>query len=76
MPRDPQSPSSAHPDPPSTPESTGVGKPTLLSQRTALILFMAIATGIGIGVLTFLSETSYPRRSSPGSALRQPARWG
>jgi hypothetical protein len=61
MPSGPTLPPSAHPDPPSTPDSTGVGKSTFLSQRTALILFMAIATGIGIGVLTFLSETSYPK---------------
>ncbi|NEB03754.1 hypothetical protein [Streptomyces sp. SID13726] len=39
----------------------GDGKPTFLSQRTALILFMAIATGIGIGILTFASETSCPK---------------
>ncbi|WP_086559291.1 hypothetical protein [Streptomyces africanus] len=61
MSRDPHSPASAHPDPRGTPESAPAGKPALLSQRTALILFIAVATGIGIGVLTFFSGKSYPK---------------
>ncbi|MFF4402461.1 hypothetical protein [Streptomyces sp. NPDC001480] len=32
-----------------------------MSQRTALILFIAIGVGIGIGVLTFFAEKSYPK---------------
>lgn len=60
MSRDQHSPASAHPEPSSTPTSTGTGKPPFLSQRTALILFMAVASGIGLGVLTFLAEKSYP----------------
>jgi predicted phage tail protein len=32
-----------------------------LSQRTALILFIAVVSGIGIGVLTFFAEKSYPQ---------------
>ena len=61
MPRDQHSPASAHADPPSTPEPAPVGKPALLSQRTALILFIAIVVGIGFGVLTFFAEKSYPK---------------
>lgn len=45
MSRDPHSPAPAHPDPPSTPGSAPAGKPTLLSQRTAPILFIASASG-------------------------------
>ncbi|PKW12481.1 hypothetical protein SAMN05428944_0245 [Streptomyces sp. 1222.5] len=59
MPRDQHSPASAHPDPPSTPGPPPARKPPLLSQRTALILFIAVVGGIGVG-LTFLSEKSYP----------------
>jgi hypothetical protein len=59
MARDPHSPASARPDQPSTPEPAPAGKPALLSQRTALILFIAV--GIGIGVLTFFAEKSYPK---------------
>lgn len=33
----------------------------LLTQRTALILFMAVGIGIGFGVLTFFAEKSYPK---------------
>jgi hypothetical protein len=61
MARDPRSPASAHPDPPSTPEPAPAGKPALLSQRTALILLIAVGVGIGIGVLTFFAEKSYPK---------------
>lgn len=61
MARDSQSPASAHPDPPSTPGSTPGGKPALLSQRTALILFIAVGVGIGFGVLTFFAEKSYSK---------------
>lgn len=61
MARDQHSPASAHPDPPSTPGSAPQGKPALLSQRTALILFIAAGVGIGIGVLTFFAEKSYPK---------------
>lgn len=61
MPRDEHSPASAHPDPPSTPGPAPAGKPALLSQRTALIFFIAIVGGIGIGVLTFFAEKSYPK---------------
>ncbi|MFF9365013.1 hypothetical protein [Streptomyces griseoluteus] len=32
-----------------------------MSQRTALILFTAVVSGVGIGVLTFFAETSYPK---------------
>jgi hypothetical protein len=32
-----------------------------LSQRTALILFIAVSAGIGIGMLTFFAEKSYPK---------------
>ncbi|MEU6102738.1 hypothetical protein [Streptomyces flaveolus] len=60
MPRDEHSPASAHPDPPSTPEPAA-GKPALLSVRTTLILFIAIAAGTGIGVLTFFAEKSVPK---------------
>ncbi|MFJ8787412.1 hypothetical protein [Streptomyces sp. NPDC102476] len=31
-----------------------------MTQRTALILFMAVAIGVGIGVLTFFVNRSYP----------------
>ncbi|MFI8170929.1 hypothetical protein ACIGAN_31935 [Streptomyces sp. NPDC085931] len=61
MSRDPHSPASAHPDPPGTPDPTPAGKPALLSQRTTLILFIAVVSGIGIGVLTFFAEKSYPK---------------
>ncbi|TVL90243.1 hypothetical protein [Streptomyces sp. SAJ15] len=61
MARDQHSPASAHPDPPSTPEPASAVKPALLSQRTALILFIAVVIGIGIGVLTFFAEKSYPK---------------
>lgn len=63
MARDQHSPASAHPDPPSTPEPAPTGKPALFSQRTALILFTAVVSGIGIGfgVLTFFAEKSYPK---------------
>ncbi|MEU0853523.1 hypothetical protein ABZ387_37290 [Streptomyces flaveolus] len=61
MPRDEHSPASAHPDPPSTPASAPAEKPVLLSQRTTLILFIALVAGIGIGVLTFFVEKSYPK---------------
>lgn len=61
MARDQHSPASAHPDPPSTPGSAPGGKPALLSQRTALILFIAVVVGIGVGVLTFFAEKSYPK---------------
>lgn len=61
MTRDPHSPAPAHGDPPSTPEPGPAGKPALLSQRTALILFIAVVVGIGIGVLTFFAEKSYPK---------------
>ncbi|MEU6370325.1 hypothetical protein ABZ876_32540 [Streptomyces sp. NPDC046931] len=61
MPRDERSAASAHPDPPSTPGSTPAGKPALLSQRTALILFIGLVSGLGIGVLTFFAEKSCPK---------------
>lgn len=61
MSRDQHSPASAHPDPPSTPGSVPGGKPALLSQRTALILFIAVSVGIGFGVLAFFAEKSYPK---------------
>ncbi|MEH0400677.1 hypothetical protein QA789_34435 [Streptomyces sp. B21-088] len=34
-----------------------------MSQRTALILFIAVSAGIGIGIgmLTFFAEKSYPK---------------
>ncbi|MDN3297240.1 hypothetical protein QWM81_24990 [Streptomyces ficellus] len=32
-----------------------------MSQRTALILFIAVVVGIGVGVLTFFAEKSYPK---------------
>ncbi|MGA5454405.1 hypothetical protein ACPCVO_48355 [Streptomyces umbrinus] len=31
-----------------------------MSQRTALILFIAVVTGVGFGVITFLAKKSYP----------------
>ncbi|MET9648602.1 hypothetical protein [Streptomyces syringium] len=61
MSRDAHFPASAHPDPPSTPGAAPAGKPALLSQRTALILFIAVGVGIGIGMLTFFAEKSYPK---------------
>ena len=64
MPREPHSPASPHLDPPGpqdTPGLTPPARPALLSQRTALILFVAIVGGIGIGVLTFFAEKSYPK---------------
>ncbi|MFJ9574761.1 hypothetical protein ACIRQF_00015 [Streptomyces sp. NPDC101191] len=61
MARDQHSPASAHPDPPRTPEPAPAVKPALLSQRTALILFIAVVSSIGIGVLTFFAEKSYPK---------------
>lgn len=61
MSRDRHSPASAHSDPPSTPGSAPAIKPALLSQRTALILFIAVSAGIGIGMLTFFAEKSYPK---------------
>ncbi|MFI8944830.1 hypothetical protein [Streptomyces syringium] len=61
MSRDHDSPAPAHPDPPSTPGAAPAGKPALLSQRTALILFIAVGIGIGIGMLTFFAEKSYPK---------------
>ncbi|GAA2331277.1 hypothetical protein GCM10010246_13040 [Streptomyces cuspidosporus] len=61
MARDQHSPTSTHPDPPSTPEPAPAGKLALLSQRTALILFIAVVSGIGVGVLTFFAEKSYPK---------------
>ncbi|GHD81095.1 hypothetical protein GCM10010317_103930 [Streptomyces mirabilis] len=72
MSRDPHSPAFAHPDPPSTPGSAPAGKPALLSQRTALILFIAAGVGIGIGVLTFFAEKSYPKAVVAGVL----AAWG
>nr|WP_167752296.1 hypothetical protein [Streptomyces sp. S501] len=46
-----------------------------MSQRTALILFIAVSAGIGIGIgmLTFFAEKSYPRRSSLVSSLPRAA---
>ncbi|MGW1894215.1 hypothetical protein ACWCP6_28830 [Streptomyces sp. NPDC002004] len=32
-----------------------------MSQRTALILFIAAGVGIGVGVLTIFAEKSYPK---------------
>ncbi|MFF0451667.1 hypothetical protein ACFYT4_35860 [Streptomyces sp. NPDC004609] len=32
-----------------------------MSQRTALILFIAVGVGVGFGVLTFFAEKSYPK---------------
>jgi hypothetical protein len=58
--RDPHSPPRTRPDPPDAPDTAPTEKPALLSQRTALILFMALCAGIGIGVLTFLAKKSYP----------------
>ncbi|MFE3865502.1 hypothetical protein ACFXPT_34505 [Streptomyces goshikiensis] len=58
---DQRSPASAHPDPPSTPAPAHAVKPALLSQRTALILFIAVGIDIGIAVLTFFAEKSYPK---------------
>lgn len=66
MTRDPHSPASAHPDPPSTPEPGPGGKPALLSQRTALILFIAVVIGVSAGVLTFFAEKSYPKAALAG----------
>ncbi len=60
MTRDPQSPASAQPEPPSTPASIPAGRPALLPQRTALILFISVAVGVGIGVLTYFANRSYP----------------
>ncbi|MFE9738577.1 hypothetical protein [Streptomyces sp. NPDC006477] len=60
MARDPHSPLPTHPDPPHAPATAPTENPALLSQRTALILFMALCAGIGIGVLTFLAKRSYP----------------
>ncbi|MDK1349091.1 hypothetical protein QNO09_38785 [Streptomyces sp. 378] len=73
MARDPHSPASVHPDPPSTPEPAPAGKPALLSQRTALILFIAL--GVGSGVLTFFAEKSYPKAVLPVSSLPGAAQW-
>ncbi|MFI9729513.1 hypothetical protein [Streptomyces sp. NPDC052092] len=36
------------------------GTPALLSQRTTLIPFIALVSGIGIGVLIIFAEQSYP----------------
>lgn len=60
MPRDQHTPASAPSDPPSTPALTGPEKPALLSQRTTLILFIAIVSGIGVGMLSYLAEKSVP----------------
>ncbi|MFC8536720.1 MULTISPECIES: hypothetical protein [Streptomyces] len=38
----------------------------LLSQRAALILFMAVVIGIGIGVLTYSSERSLAKATFAG----------
>ncbi|WP_190174849.1 hypothetical protein [Streptomyces mirabilis] len=43
-----------------------------MSQRTALILFIAAGVGIGIGVLTFFAEKSYPKAVVAGVL----AAWG
>lgn len=66
MARDQHYPASAHPDPPSTPEPAPAGKSALLSQRTALILFIAVVSGIGVGVLTFFAEKSLPKAALAG----------
>ncbi|MFF1736540.1 hypothetical protein [Streptomyces sp. NPDC058247] len=55
MPVQPNLPSPQNMPAPPPPE-----KPPLLSLRTAVILFMAAATGIGIGALTFATTKSYP----------------
>lgn len=63
MAREPHSPASPHPDPPgpqNTPGSAPPARPALLSQRTALILFISAVVGVGVGVLTFLAKDSYP----------------
>jgi hypothetical protein len=60
MARDPHLPTSAHPDPPSAPRPAPAGRPTFLSQRTALILYIAVSAGVAIGVLTFFAKKSYP----------------
>ncbi len=53
---------------PSTPEPVPTAKQALLSQRTALILFIAVGIGIGIGMLTFFAaEKSHP--SCPKAVL-------
>lgn len=59
MPREHRSPASARPDRPSAPEPTPEGKPPFLSQRTALILCMAVSIGGSVGLLT-LSAGSKP----------------
>lgn len=56
MSRDHRSPASARPDRPSAPDPTPEGKPPFLSQRTALILFMAVGIGVGVGLLTFFAR--------------------
>lgn len=55
MPRDHRSPASARPDRLSAPEPAPGGRPPLLSQRAALILFMAVSIGVGVGVLTLFA---------------------
>ncbi|MGW2267503.1 hypothetical protein [Streptomyces sp. SCA2-2] len=53
MSRDHHFPAFARPDRPSAPDPTPEGKPPFLSQRTALISFMAVSIGVGIGLPTF-----------------------
>ncbi len=38
----------------------------LLSQRAALILFMAVVIGVSIGALTYSSERSLPKATLAG----------
>ncbi|WP_432168162.1 hypothetical protein [Streptomyces sp. bgisy031] len=69
MAQEPRSPIPVQPAPPSPqnmPAPPPPEKPPLLSLRTAVILFMAAATGVGIGALTFVTTKSYPEAIRSG----------
>ncbi|MGP3777168.1 hypothetical protein ACTWJ8_40670 (plasmid) [Streptomyces sp. SDT5-1] len=47
-----------------------------MSQRSALILFIGVVFGIGVGVLTFFAEKSYPAAVLAGVFAVGPATAG
>lgn len=76
--REPHSPASARPDPSSprsTPEQAPPARPPLLSQRTALILFVVAVTRVGVRRTHLLRPRSpTPKPYSPASSPPAPAR--
>nr|WSS73247.1 hypothetical protein OG491_35620 [Streptomyces sp. NBC_01175] len=44
-------------------------KPALLTQRTTLILFIALCVGVGVGVLSFFANKPYPEAVITGMLI-------